>query len=261
MSNSTPAGWYPDPEAHGSQRYWDGSGWTQHRSGGTAVQSVAPQAPSPTVLQENPLEAKARVRVPWYRRLWVIGAAGVAVGFVLGSAMAGNADVKTQPQYKSLAKRYSTTNDDLAGVKKSLARSQAALTDAKAALGDLPARESALKASQKKLVAAQSALRSAQAAVDAKDKSVTKREKAVGIVETEIAKNTLDGSGLYKVGADMNPGTYKTSGAPGCYYAILNSTDTSDIADNNNIDGQAFVTVRDGQYFETDGCADWILQR
>jgi uncharacterized RDD family membrane protein YckC len=24
------AGWYPDPHGHGAQRYWDGSGWTEH---------------------------------------------------------------------------------------------------------------------------------------------------------------------------------------------------------------------------------------
>ncbi len=27
----TPAGWYPDPHQAGSQRYWDGSAWTEHR--------------------------------------------------------------------------------------------------------------------------------------------------------------------------------------------------------------------------------------
>ena len=38
----TPPGWYPDPERPGAQRYWDGSQWTEHRSG---VQ----QAPPPPV--------------------------------------------------------------------------------------------------------------------------------------------------------------------------------------------------------------------
>lgn len=27
-----PAGWYPDPERPGGQRYWDGSGWSEHRA-------------------------------------------------------------------------------------------------------------------------------------------------------------------------------------------------------------------------------------
>ncbi|MFL6084806.1 MAG: DUF4352 domain-containing protein [Mycobacterium sp.] len=30
-----PAGWYPDPDGSGGQRYWDGSAWTEHQSPAT----------------------------------------------------------------------------------------------------------------------------------------------------------------------------------------------------------------------------------
>ena len=33
----TPAGWYPDPEIPGGQRYWDGTQWTEHLAVAAAV--------------------------------------------------------------------------------------------------------------------------------------------------------------------------------------------------------------------------------
>lgn len=30
--SATPAGWYPAPDEPGTQRYWDGSSWTEHRA-------------------------------------------------------------------------------------------------------------------------------------------------------------------------------------------------------------------------------------
>jgi len=74
-------------------------------------------------------------------------------------------------------------------------------------------------------------------------------------------EDLLDGEGIYEVGSDIKAGKYKTEGGSDCYYAILNSTDTSDIADNGDVSGPAFVTVRDGQYLELSGCAEWTLQQ
>ena len=38
MSDTPPAGWYPDPQDSSRQRYWNGTAWTEHTADG------APQA-------------------------------------------------------------------------------------------------------------------------------------------------------------------------------------------------------------------------
>lgn len=71
--------------------------------------------------------------------------------------------------------------------------------------------------------------------------------------------NTFKGDGLYKIGDDVKPGEYKTAGHKDCFYAILNSSRTDDIADSELIDGPARVSLQAGKYFETKTCADWVL--
>ena len=46
----TPAGWYPDPDGSGGQRYWDGSAWTEHQSPATPApaEPTAPDEPPDT---------------------------------------------------------------------------------------------------------------------------------------------------------------------------------------------------------------------
>jgi hypothetical protein len=50
VTTPTPAGWYPDPDGSGGQRYWDGSAWTDHRSPATP----APEAPADPPVSEQP---------------------------------------------------------------------------------------------------------------------------------------------------------------------------------------------------------------
>jgi len=73
-----------------------------------------------------------------------------------------------------------------------------------------------------------------------------------------------DASGVYVVGVDIQPGIWHTAGAdtnspdPNCYYALLSSTDTSDIIDNNNVTGPATVTIGSNvKAFDVDGCQAW----
>ena len=52
----TPAGWYPDPDGSGGQRYWDGSIWTEHRSPAAyePTEPTEPTAPAEPPASEQP---------------------------------------------------------------------------------------------------------------------------------------------------------------------------------------------------------------
>ena len=54
MSDQAPAGWYPQTD--GSQRYWDGSAWTDQV---TSAAPVAPEAPTPSTASTQPVSPYA----------------------------------------------------------------------------------------------------------------------------------------------------------------------------------------------------------
>jgi hypothetical protein len=76
-------------------------------------------------------------------------------------------------------------------------------------------------------------------------------------------KSTMSGDGVFVIGQDITPGTYHTTGAVNgsdgnCYYALLSSTNTSDIIDNNNVTGPATITVGPGvKAVDISGCEMW----
>jgi hypothetical protein len=75
---------------------------------------------------------------------------------------------------------------------------------------------------------------------------------------------TSFGDGTYKVGDDIAPGTYKTSGPragspiPNCYWARMkdDSGNLDAVIANDNTQGPTRITVKAGEYLKTSGC-DW----
>ena len=216
---------------------------------------------------------------PWYRSLWFLVAAALVVGGGVGAAAAVvGVDPTASAEYRAVTAQrdaaqteLDTANTSLGSARGDLRQTSTELEQVRARLdtvaGDLPERENRLKAALQKLDRDAAALDERAAALDAraadlsvKEKAVAAREKAVKVVETAVKDNTVAGEGVYEVGADIKAGTYKTAGKRGCYYAVLNSTDTSDIADNNNLDGPGVLTVSTGQYLQVSGCADWVWQ-
>jgi predicted nucleotide-binding protein len=74
--------------------------------------------------------------------------------------------------------------------------------------------------------------------------------------------STVSGEGVYLVGLDIQPGVYRTTGPADrngmCYYALLSSTNTSDIINNNNVGGPATITIGpDVKAVHFSGCKPW----
>lgn len=74
---------------------------------------------------------------------------------------------------------------------------------------------------------------------------------------------TTFGDGIYIVGTDITPGTYRNTGSEGCYYARLSGFGHTfdNIITNNNTDTQAIVTIKaTDKGFQATRCGTWTKQ-
>jgi len=88
------------------------------------------------------------------------------------------------------------------------------------------------------------------------------RETSISDAEEAVAANTV-GDGVWVVGVDMEPGTYRAADVSSdCYWAItVTGSNGADIV-NNGIPGggNPQVTVEEGQDFESARCGEWVKQ-
>jgi hypothetical protein len=71
---------------------------------------------------------------------------------------------------------------------------------------------------------------------------------------------TAFADGMYMIGSDIQPGTYRSSGQSGCYYARLKGFGgtISDIVANDNTDAPAIVSIAaSDKGFESTRCGTW----
>lgn len=76
------------------------------------------------------------------------------------------------------------------------------------------------------------------------------------------AKPTIE-DGLYHVGEDVAPGTYRlaepVTGADFCYWKKSKDAEGENIIDNDLAStGRLQVTIKRGQWFETSRCGTWV---
>jgi hypothetical protein len=117
---STPAGWYPDPQAEGQQRYWDGNVWTEHQAPVAQTQQPSQpnhpawSAPRQSIAYGEAAPVAAKQKKPFWRRTWVVVTAGILVAFIAISAASGSGDTsntaaKDTPSVKAQQNKTSDT--------------------------------------------------------------------------------------------------------------------------------------------------------
>ena len=108
---------------------------------------------------------------------------------------------------------------------------------------------------EEELAAAEAALKTRDAELTIRSSALDTREGEIKGAEDVVAANTFGGEGTFRVGVDVQPGTYTSEGGSNCYWARLNSTG-DDIIDNNLSSGPQVLTVQasDG-LIETSNCS------
>lgn len=172
----------------------------------------------------------------WYSRRWVQLIAAGILGLGIGGA-GGSADASKQADLaKAAAQRADAAESRVAD-----AEAKAAAAETKAAAADVTA--------QKKIADELARLAAQKAALDKRAAALTGQEAAA-------QASRFDGDGLYLVGSDIKPGTYKSAGGENCYWARHNKA--NDILDNHLGSGPTVVVVRSSDFsLEVSGCAEF----
>lgn len=207
-----------------------------------ATAHPAPLGAPPVAVDETRAEAAPVIAVPAKKRrrwVWPVAAGGA---FLLGIGMggaAGGADPTTSEEYQQVLHQRDNARDALGSA------------DARAAAAEARAQESVDAANAR------------QAELDTREAAVAAREAAVTVTEQQAAANQV-GNGVWTVGVDVEPGTYRTTEAVTqmCYWGIYRTGSNGDDIIQNDIVTGGFpsVTLSAGQDFKSSDCGTWARQ-
>lgn len=175
-----------------------------------------------------------------------VAAVGIAVGWVAG---AGLSDPTKSAEYQRLAGDLEDARAGNTDLRDAVTRANDEKRDARAEVAAMESEVLALDAEREQL--------EQQAA------EIAAREAAVAGAEQAAAARQIPGSGTYRVGIDIEPGTYVSTSGGSCYWARLSGLGgtLSDVIANDNVTGQAVVTVSPSDAaFETSRCGTWERQ-
>lgn len=194
---------------------------------------------------------------------WVIGIVATLVfGFSLGAAGS------TAPEPEIVTETVTETVTEEVEVEVEPADLQEQRDAADDRDGEMDARETELEewaeeleSQESDLVTREEEFAADQEAEESEEETVSEEEAS----EEQAPGSTIPGDGVFLVGDDVQPGTYRSEpGVWGCYWARLSGTsgEFHDIITNGFVDdGQALITVSETDVaFETSGCGEWSQQ-
>jgi multidrug efflux pump subunit AcrA (membrane-fusion protein) len=212
------------------------------------------------------------VRPRLYRRTWVVATGTAILALALGAVVGiRGADATKSPEYRAQADQLAAAESELAFAEASLgdAREEQADAEDTAAgardrldtlLGQLAERRGALKKREAALKKRSTALDRRAAALKKKAADLLEREETVTAAEELLEDTTVPGDGSFEVGVEIERGLYKSPGRRGCHYTVFGDEERTDILLDNTTPDSASVSLRDGTWFVTQGCAQWTRQ-
>lgn len=205
----------------------------------------------PPVLPDHRVVPKRQRR--WPRQAGIAAAIIVALGIGIGIGAAAN---NKSSQLNAANATISQQRQKLGQLQGTVGTLQSKYSTATQHLADETNTANHALAMATNKVKAQDAARQAQLNQEA---ATLKQQQAQLAQQQGITQNNqISQDGVYVIGRDMKGGTWHTSGGSQCYYALLGSTDTSNIIDNNNISGPATVDLGGAYAFEISGGCTWV---
>jgi hypothetical protein len=96
--------------------------------------------------------------------------------------------------------------------------------------------------------------------LDGREAGLAQREEAVNVLEQQAADGSIPGDGVYLVGTEVAPGTYRAASPDDCYWERRSglSGEFSDLITNGIGAGDATVTIKASDVaFSAQRCGTW----